>query len=259
MYIQNKLFSETGERYYSVIMTEREFSLWTRMKDKIRNKLQRSIVSDTMKIDDMEKTITKSSKVSLDKPLTGSILRTGKSITNSELHPKPSFKKSPFCMEKVSEDMYQDLEKSQSDDDYTKDEKDFMFILMSDHDSNKNSIFWDESDGIEAFAHEVGHLLKTKANIKDWMIKQGIHLSKRLEKSSNSSIRALLSVISNQTLVWEEKRASEKGYKFLKGFNLSPSDLKQAKENLDLAIKHYKLKRNQKWKLGLRDSKILSR
>lgn len=258
MYIQNKLFSETGERYYSIIMTEREFSLWTKFKEEVRSRLQKSIIEDKKNIGSHMRKRLVAKRLILDSPKSEEIINDGLSRSNSVLFPRSvsgeEFPSTTFA----GESNYLKYKKELAKGTYSPDDIVILTELMNANRDGKNQIFWNKSDGLETFVHEVGHQLVHETNFKDWLIKQNIKLGNRFKNSSNPVLKALFSVLMNENLVLTEQSASKKGYKMLKEHNLTKEELKLAKKNLDDAIVIYKLQRNKRWKSELLNSRLLS-
>lgn len=152
---------------------------------------------------------------------------------------------------------YQEYQKMIKSGKYTEDEIALIKLLMEENKRGVTNIFWRPEDGLETLAHEIGHSLNYKEKgLKATLRKLGIKLGKNFSKMDDGVLSALLNVLGSKSIVWEEKEASKKGYELLKKYNLTPEELKIAKQNLDNALEIYKLQGKNLWRKNIINSKL---
>ena len=139
---------------------------------------------------------------------------------------------------------------------FSEDDIKLLTIVMTRDDKNISTVYWDRCDGLEALAHEFGHVNNYNGNFLDRFINKGAKFSSKLRSLPDGVINSLLSVLGSTLINCEESNASKKGYEMLKKYNLSPKDLRLAKENMDNALNIYKSNSKIEWRKKLINSKI---
>lgn len=139
---------------------------------------------------------------------------------------------------------------------FSEDDIKLLTLMMSRSDKNISTVFWDRCDGLESLAHEFGHINNYNGNFLDRFINKGAMFGNKIKNLPDGVINALLSVLGSKLINWEESNASKKGYEMLKKYNLSPKNLRLAKENMDNALKIYKSESKIEWRKKLINSKI---
>ena len=139
---------------------------------------------------------------------------------------------------------------------FSEDDIKLLTLVMSRDDKNISTVYWDRCDGLEELAHEFGHVKNYNGNFLDKFINKGANFSGKIKNLPDGVINSLLSVLGSKLINWEEYNASKKGYDMLKKYNLSPKDLRLAKENMDNALKIYKSNSKIEWRKKLINSKI---
>lgn len=139
---------------------------------------------------------------------------------------------------------------------FSEDDIKLLTLVMTRDDKNISTIYWDRCDGLEELSHEFGHIKNYNGNFLEKFINKGAKFSKKLINLPDGVINSLLSVLGSTLINWEESNASKKGYEMLKKYNLSPKDLRIAKENLDNALNIYKSNSKIEWRKKLINSKI---
>ena len=145
---------------------------------------------------------------------------------------------------------------SDPENNFSEDDIKLLTLVMTREDKNISTVYWDRCDGLEELAHEFGHVNNYNGNFLDKFINRGAKFSGKIKNLPDGVINSLLSVLGSTLINWEESNASKKGYEMLKKYNLSPKDLRLAKENLDNALKIYKSNSKIEWRRKLINSKI---
>lgn len=139
---------------------------------------------------------------------------------------------------------------------FSEDDIKLLTLVMSRDDKNISTVYWDRCDGLEELAHEFGHVNNYNGNFLDKFINKGAKFSGKVKNLPDGVINSLLSVLGSKLINWEESNASKKGYEMLKKYNLSPKELRLAKENMDNALRIYKSNSRIEWRKKLINSKI---
>lgn len=159
------------------------------------------------------------------------ILNGKKKLSSSEKFFRKRFDKTK-SWEKKSSDVStkEKIDLTRSNDKF--DRKLGKAFMSSDHVIN-----FPPSSGQASLAHEIGHSKNSTGKGLDKIIS---------DKNKRVGIRnGLKTLYQGSIVVQEEKNASKKALKLLKAAGASKDELKNAKEELDLSLKTYKIGRNK--------------
>ena len=233
-----------------MIYTIRRFSETQKEFGWIRDKLQKTVDEENKKEKELGKILNKRDKIHnsvISRKLerdNQSIALVGKRLINT-----PVSSDDPPTKEEIEESKQFIAENPEPD------LIDLMLFLMVCHQKNVSSIFWNNNDGLETLAHELGHVKNYRGNIFDKLIHKGAKFGK-IVKEKPGVIGALFSVLGDKMINWEERNASKKAYELLKHYNLPKDDLETAKEYMNLALEKYKSESKIGWRDKILKSKI---
>lgn len=159
------------------------------------------------------------------------ILNGKKKLSSSEKFFRKRFDKTKSWKKKSSDvSTKEKIDLTRSNDKF--DRKLGKAFMSSDHVIN-----FPPSSGQASLAHEIGHSKNSTGKGLDKIIS---------DKNKRVGIRnGLKTLYQGSIVVQEEKNASKKALKLLKAAGASKDELKNAKEELDLSLKTYKIGRNK--------------